>query len=136
MFLCTVFLITGGYYALAAKVAGRDIGFLHGLSLTTWGSMPLVIGSAIALFGVIGMSPQTTYESLQLLNIDPLFVQLEPGDRWAMLAKSFSLLNLWVWFLAALGWKTWTRSGWGQALFVVMLPSVVIYGAMALFALR
>ena len=72
---------------------------------------------------------------MQLLNIDPLFVQLPLDHDWLMLARSFSLLNFWVWFLSALGWKTWFRTGWGQALVVALLPSIVIYGAMALFAI-
>ena len=62
-------------------------------------------------------------------------VERQVDHPWSTLAKSFSLLNFWVWFLAALGWKTWFRSGWGQAIFVVLLPSLVIYGVMALFAI-
>jgi hypothetical protein len=70
-----------------------------------------------------------------MLNVDPLLVQLPMDHDWSRLAKSFSLLNFWAWFLAALGWRTWYRTGWGQAVFVAVLPSVVIYGAMALFAI-
>lgn len=131
----TIYLITAGYYALAGKVAGHDVGFLRALSLATWASVPMALGGIVALVGVLTSSPQTSYESMQLLNVDPLFVQLEPTHPWSLLARSFSLLNFWAWFLAALGWKTWFRTGWGSALFVVMLPSLVIYGVMALFAL-
>ena len=133
--IATIFLISAGYYVLAGKVAGHKVGFVHALSLVAWSSLPLVLGGIIALFGVFTSSPQTSYESMQLLNVDPLFVQLEPTDKWAMLARSFSLLNLWCWFLGALAWKTWNRTGWGQALFVVLVPSIVIYGAMALWAM-
>jgi hypothetical protein len=129
-----VFSLSALYYMLAGKVSGNPTGFRHGLSLAAWSSMPMVLGALITIIGVYTSSPQSTMESLQLLNVDPLFVQLEPGHPWATLARSFSLLNLWVWFLAALGWKTWYRTGWGQALFVVLLPYVVIYGAMAAFA--
>ena len=129
-----IFSLTALYYMLAGRVSGNPTSFRHGLSLATWSSMPLVLASVIAIIGVYTSSPQSTYESLQLLSIDPLFVQLETGHPWAALARMFSLLNLWVWFLAALGWKTWYRTGWGQALFVSLLPGVVIYGVMALFA--
>ena len=37
-------------------------------------------------------------------------------------------------FLLALGWRTWTRSGWLQATVVAVLPSVVVFGIMALLA--
>lgn len=129
-----VFSLYALYYMLAGKISGNPTSFRHGLSLGAWSSMPMILGSVLAIIGVYTSSPQSTLESMQLLNVDPLFVQLETGHAWSTLARSFSLLNIWVWFLAALGWKTWYRTGWGQALFVVLLPGVVIYGAMALFA--
>jgi hypothetical protein len=133
--LAIVFPVMALYFVLAGKVAGHAVDFRRGLSLATWPSVPMVVGGLIVLFGVFTSSPQTPLESLQMLNVDPLFVQLPLDHDWSMLAKSFSLLNVWVWFLAALGWKTWFRTGWGQALFVAMLPGVVIFGVMALFAL-
>mgnify|MGYP002780609520 CR=1 FL=1 len=129
-----IFSLTALYYMLAGKVTGNPTSFRHGLALVAWSSMPMLLGAVIAIVGVFTSSSQSSFESMQMLNIDPLFVQLETGHPWAALARAFSLLNFWVWFLAALGWKTWYRTGWGQALFVVMLPNVVIYGVMAAFA--
>ena len=133
--LVIVFAIMAAYYLLAGKVAGHAVSYRHGLSLSTWASVPLLLAGIVSLFGIYTSSPQTPYTSLQLLNVDPLLVDLPLDHPWSTLAKSFSLLNFWVWFLAALGWKTWFRSGWGQAIFVVLLPSLVIYGVMALFAI-
>ena len=138
MVLLTVaisYAVFGFYYWLAGKVTGNALRFRQGVSLTAWSSMPMLVGAVIALISVYTSSPQSTFESMQMLNIDPLVVQLPMDHDWSRLAKSFSLLNFWVWFLAALGWKTWFRTGWGSALAVVMLPSVLIYGGMALFAL-
>ncbi|HEY9143978.1 MAG TPA: YIP1 family protein [Arenimonas sp.] len=133
--IVVVFLVYAVYYLLAGKITGQPMGFRHGLALVSWSSMPMLLGSLVVIGGVLTSSPQTPLESLQLTNIDPLLVQLPMDHDWSMLAKSFSLLNFWVWFLAALGWKTWFRSGWGQALVVALLPSIVIYGVMALFAI-
>ncbi|GAB2657972.1 YIP1 family protein [Arenimonas aestuarii] len=133
--IVVVFLVYGVYYLLAGKVTGQAVGFRHGLALVSWSSMPMVLGSLVVIGGVLTSSPQTALESLQLTNIDPLLVQLPMDHDWSMLAKSFSLLNFWVWFLAAFGWKTWFRTGWAQALVVAVLPSFVIFGAMALFAI-
>ena len=123
------------YYWLAGKVTGNALGYRQGLALVAWSSMPMLVGAVVGVISVYTSSPQSTFESMQMLNIDPLVVQLPMDHDWSRLAKSFSLLNFWVWFLAALGWKTWFRTGWGSALAVVMLPSVLIYGGMALFAL-
>ena len=130
-----MFSLYGLYYWLAGKVAGQAVSFRQGVSLSAWSLMPMLIGAVIALIAVFTSSPQSTFESMQMLNVDPLLVQLPMDHDWSRLAKSFSLLNFWVWFLAALGWKTWFRTGWGQALAVVLLPSILIYGGMALFAL-
>lgn len=123
------------YFMLAGKIAGAATSFRHGLSLFSWASMPTLLGVVVAIIGIAMMEPQTGLESLMLTNVDPLLVQLPPDNPWSGLAKGFSLLTLWMWFLLALGWRTWTRSGWLQAVVVALLPSVVVYGAMALFAL-
>jgi hypothetical protein len=130
-----IYLVMAVYYLLAGKVSGNAVDFRRGLALATWSSMPMVIAAVVALIGVYTSPAQTSYESLQMLNIDPLFVQLPMDHDWSRLAKSFSLINFWAWFLAALGWKTWFRTGWGQAVFVAVLPSLVVYGVMALFAI-
>lgn len=123
------------YFMLAGKVTGTTTSFKHGLSLGGWSGMPMLLGFLVALVGVATMSPQTSMESLMLTNVDPLLLQLPIDSPWSQLARSFSLLNLWVVFLIALGWRTWGRTSWAQAIVVAMLPSVVVYGAMAAWAL-
>jgi hypothetical protein len=135
VFFAIVYSVLALYYLLAGKVAGHAVDYRRGLALAAWSSMPSVVAALIAIVGVYTNPPQTSFESLQMLNIDPLFVQLPMDHAWSRLAKSFSLINFWSWFLAALGWRTWFRTGWGQAIFVAVLPSAVIYGGMALFAL-
>lgn len=123
------------YFMLAGKVTGAATSFRHGMSLGSWAGMPLLLGTVVALVGVLTMAPQTGMEALMLTNVDPLLLQLPADHRWSSLAKSFSLLNLWAVALIALGWRVWGRTGWTQAIVVAALPSVVIYGAMALWAL-
>lgn len=132
--LVFIYLLMAVYYLLAGKVSGAPVSFRHGLALTAWASMPLVLNAVVIIAGVLTSPSDTPLESLQMLNVDPLFVSLPIESPWSSLAKSFSLLNFWCWFLAALGWKTWSRGGWGGALAVVLLPSVVFYGIWALIA--
>lgn len=130
-----VMLLYALYFLAAGKITGNTLSFKHGLSLAAWSSMPAVLGSVVGLIGVFTMAPQTPIESLSLLNLDPLLIQLPNDNRWSTLAKGFSLLTFWTVFLTALGWKTWGRTSWIQAIVVALLPNVLIYGAMALFAL-
>ncbi|MGH8076247.1 MAG: YIP1 family protein [Lysobacter sp.] len=123
------------YFMLAGKITGAATSFKHGLSLSSWAGMPVLLGTVVALIGVFTMTPLTGLEALMLTNVDPLLVQLPADHRWSAIAKSFSLLNLWAMFLIALGWRVWGRTSWTQAIVVAALPSVVIFGAMALWAL-
>ncbi len=130
-----VTLVIALYYWIAGKIAGHALSFRHGLSLTAWSGMPTLLGSIVGLVGAITMTPQTSLESLQMLNIDPLLVELPMDHAWSRFAKSFSLLMLWTIGLAALGWRTWFRTGWVQAMFVAALPYLVWFGGLAIAAL-
>lgn len=123
------------YYMLAGKITGMSLSFRHGLSLTSWSAMPNALGMIVAIVGVLMMTPQTALESLMLTNLDPLLVQLPPDHAWSSFAKQFSLLSFWSIYLGALGWRTWGKTRWGQAITVAAIPSVLIYGGMALYAL-
>lgn len=120
------------YVWIAAKVTGRTLGFRHGMSLSAWSGMPMVLGLLVALAGALTMSPQTALESLMLTNVDPLLVDLPADHRWNRLAQGFNLLTLWALVLFALGWRTWTRSSWVQAIVVALLPTLVVFGVIAL----
>jgi hypothetical protein len=128
-----VWVVLAAYYLLAGKIGGKSVGFRQGLSLATWSSMPMLFAGIVAAAGVLTSPAQTSWESVQLLNVDPLLVQLPLDNAWSAFAKAFSLLYFWCWFLAALGWRVWTRSGWAASIFVATLPWVLILGAWALF---
>lgn len=131
-----VLLIMGLYYLLAGKVTGLAVSFRQGFSLACWSAMPALLGSLLLFVGLAGMAPQTSLESLFLANLDPMLLRLAPDSPWKRFATSFSFLALWTVFLAALGWKIWSRAaGWGAALVVAALPSLLIYGAMIVPAL-
>ena len=123
------------YYMLAGKITGVAMSFRQGLSLTAWSGVPGLLGMIVALVGVLTMTPQTPLESLMLTNVDPLLVQLPIDHAWSSFVKSLNLLTLWTIFLAALGWRVWGKTSWVQAVTVAALPSILIYGGMALWAL-
>lgn len=130
--IALVLALGGLYYWLASKVTGRALGYRHGLSLSAWSAMPGLLGTVVGLVGALMMSPQTGIESLMLTHVDPLFVQLPADARWNRLAEAADLLTLWTVFLSALGWRTFTRSSWTQALVVALLPAALIYGVISL----
>jgi Yip1 domain len=124
-------ILSALYFFIAAKVTGANISFMHGISLTAWAGMPMVLGVIVALIGAMMMTPQTSIESLNLLNLDPLLLQIPLDNPWNKLAKAFSLLSFWSWFLTALGWKTWGKTSWLEAIIVAIIPGVFFYGIFA-----
>jgi hypothetical protein len=130
--IVVVTLLTALYVLVASKVTGQALSYRHGLSLSAWSSMPMLLGMIVGLVGALTMSPQTSIESLALLNVDPLLVDLPADHRWNRLAQSFSLLTFWSLFLMALGWRTWTRSSWLQAIIIALLPTLLVYGVIAM----
>jgi hypothetical protein len=132
--IAVVFALYALYLMLAGKVTGAAMTFKRGFSLACWSSMPAVLGMLVALVGVATMSPQTSLESLMLTNVDPLLVHLSPESPWAGLARGFSLLNFWSWYLLALGWRIFNKASWTQSAVVALIPGVLIYGIMALVA--
>ncbi len=135
IFMTVTVLVIALYYMLAGKVSGSAISFKQGLSLVSWSSMPMLLGSIVVLVGVIMMSPQTSLESLALTSIDPLLIQLPIDSPWKKLANAFSLLTFWSIFLGALGWKTWTKASWLEAITVITIPWLVYFGFLALLSL-
>ena len=123
------------YYFLAGKIAGAGLSYKHGLSLAAWGAMPGVLTALVGIVGALTMAPQTPQHSLMLTHVDPLLVQLPFDHDLSSLAKGFNLLTFWQIAVGAIGWKAFTKSGWGSAVFVAALPSVLIYGIWLLIAL-
>jgi hypothetical protein len=126
-----IFAVFGLYYWLASKVTGAAMGFKHGVSLVAWSAMPGALGSLVAIVGAFTMAPQTALESLMLTHVDPLLVD-STGTHWHRVAQAADLLSLWSIVLAVIGWRTFTRGSLAQALVVVLLPYVVVFGVMAL----
>lgn len=129
-------LLWAVYFLLAGKLTGLAVSFKQGLGLSGWASMPGLIGTLLALYGTIGMSPQTFIGDLMLTSLDPMLMQLPPESPWKSFATSFNFLNLWSIGLAALGWKLWTRdAGWTKPVVVAALPFAIIHAYQVIRAL-
>ncbi len=130
-----VMAILALYYMLAGKITGNAVSFRHGMTLAAWPSIPALLGMIVAIVGIVLMTPQTALESLMLTNFDPLLVQLPVDHAWSSFVKNFSLLTFWSIALAAIGWRTWGKTSWGQAITVALIPSLLTWAVMAAFAL-
>lgn len=137
LFGIAVFLLLWAvYFVLAGKLTGLAVSFKQGLGLSGWASMPSILGSLLALYGTVGMAPQTFVGDLMLTSLDPMLLQLPAESPWKTFATSFNFLNLWVIGLAALGWKLWSRDpGWTKPIVVAALPFALVHGYQIISAL-
>jgi len=133
--IVVVTLVMALYYLIAGKVTGAGVSFKQSMSLVAWSSVPSLLSLVVAIIGIMMMAPQTALESLMLTNVDPLIVQLPFDHAWSSFAKNFNLLTLWSVAVAAIGWRTYSRGGWGQAVTVALIPTLFIFGCMAAWAL-
>jgi hypothetical protein len=134
--LGVVFSLLAVYYWIAAKFTSVGLSYKESLALVGWSSMPTLINSILILIGVLGMTPQTPIESLSLTTVDPLLLQLPAGHPWKPLAGSLTFLAVWTTYLGALGWRELSASRtWGTPILIAALPSILVFGVMALRAL-
>lgn len=129
------FLLATVYYLLAGKIAGVQQGFKAWFAFSVWSSAPLLLSTVVALLHVLTMQSQTLPDALYLTHLDPMLISLPLGHAWRGLSTSVDLLSLWGIALGAIGWRSWTQSGWAQAIVVASLPSLIIYGAWIVFIL-
>lgn len=128
-----IFAISALYYKLAGKVAGAEFSFRAWFGFSVWASVPMLLSIVATLVSILTMSPQTTQQAVSITHLNPLLVNLPMDNPWFGLTNAIDLISIWTIWAAANGWRVWAKSGWGSAVFVAALPSVVIYGLWALY---
>lgn len=120
------------YFHFAAKLLTVGLGFRHWLSLACWSNLPLFVPlPAFVLALVVHPNRQVSQQALEVFSLNNLLFHVEPNDPLYQVFTTLTVLHPWAWWLAALGIKEWGGLSWACALFVVLLPKVVIYGGWA-----
>lgn len=133
-----VIALQAGYYWLAGRVANVKQTFLHWFSLVAWSTLPALIGTlaTFVLLATSGANAQVGPADLQVLSLNNLLFQLEPGQKGYQFWSTLNLLSAWGWALCVVGVRTWSGKSWAFSAIFVMIPFAVIYGGWAFFALR
>jgi hypothetical protein len=61
-------------------------------------------------------------------SLNALFLGIPAGEDGHTLASSINLFSFWSLFLVAVAARVWSGLGWGKALLLAALPSLLIYG--------
>jgi hypothetical protein len=130
IFILIGMLIGGLLYWGGAKAFGGDGGFLHGLSVFTYSSLPPAVVGMIANFIVMALKSADDIDlalsQRSLLNANLGF--LVNGHSTPVLATLLSTIDLfaiWGWILAAIGLRITNRLSKGSAWAVVIIIALI-----------
>ena len=123
-------LIGGLFYWLAAKAFGGTGGFLHGLSVWIYSSLPPVVVGMIANFIVLALKSADDIDlaasQRTVVHASPAF--LIDGKSTPVLATLIGTLDLffnWGWILAAIGLRITNRISSGSAWAIVLIFALI-----------
>ena len=120
-------VIVAAYYYLMLSLGGdREATFFRILSLTSWTSLPGILGALAALGIVLASGPHLGLGALAPTSLAYL-LHLRPGSPFYDAASSFSILMPWSWALITLAFVRIYGYRLDRALAVVLVPYVVYY---------
>lgn len=130
VFVFISLLVGGLFYFLAAKAFGGNGGFLHGLSVWVYSSIPPTVIAMIANFLVLMLKSaddiDLTASQRGVIHANPGF--LLNGKEMPVLTTIVSTLDvfmIWGWILAAIGLRITNRLSSGSAWAAVIIIALV-----------
>jgi hypothetical protein len=130
VFVVIGMLIGGLLYWAGAKAFGGDGGFLHGLSVFIYSSLPPAIVGMIANFIVMALKSSDDIDlalsqrSLVNANLG-FFVNGHTNPVLSTVLSTFDIFAIWGWILAAIGLKVTNRLSTGAAWAVVIIIALI-----------
>jgi hypothetical protein len=132
-----IYLLQALYLLLAAKVTKLSPGFKHWLALTSWSSLPALLGSVVsAILLIMSDSPQVSPGVTQPLSLNELLFHVPPGGAGYALLGILGIPAFLSWALMIIGVRAWSQRSWAFSAVYVLLPVVLIYGTWAFLAFR
>lgn len=134
-FVPALLLAISLYLLLAAKVTGLPQGFKHWFALSSWSSLPLLLGSVVsAIFLFLSDNTQISPSVMQPLSINELVLQRPMGSPGYALFESLTIPLMLSLLLMIIGVRAWSGRSWAFSAVLVLLPVVVLYGVWAAIA--
>lgn len=125
-----VFVI-GLFYFLGAKAFGGDGGFMHGVSVVVYSSIPPAVFGAIASFIVLAIksADEIDLSAAQrggLVQANPsIFIDGKAQPVLAAILSSIDVFQIWGWILAAIGLRITNRLSSGSAWAIVIIFALI-----------
>ena len=132
LLIVTIFVfVIGLFYFLGAKAFGGDGGFMHGVSVVVYSSIPPAVFGAIASFIVLAIKSAdeidlSAAQSGGLVQANPsMFIDGKAQPVLAAILSSIDVFQIWGWILAAIGLRITNRLSSGSAWAIVIIFALV-----------
>lgn len=130
-------LIQAAYLTLAAAISGSTYKFKYWFSLANWtGVVSLIATMIMAVNILLADSNQIDIYAINSLSFNSLGFNSEGNTSLKALYDTLNLLMFWTLALIVYGYRRWTGTGLLQAIIVVVLPHVLIFGTWLYIAVK
>lgn len=119
-------IISAAYYYVFLSMGGRQTSFFSMLSLSAWTSLPGVLVLCSSLVVILVSGAHTGPSVLDPTTL-AFLLHLKPGAHYYDAASTFSLIDLWVWFLAILAFRKIYGYRLSRAVAIVLVPYLIYY---------
>ncbi|GAB3455006.1 hypothetical protein GCM10027321_07000 [Massilia terrae] len=123
--------LTAGYFLIAARAIGSEIGYGKWFAFVAWASVPRLLVVPLMALQVATSHGQLAPEDLNMVSLNYLIFHLPMSHPWASLVNSLDLATFWTVALATVGLKAWTGRPTATCLTIAALPYVAVYGLWA-----
>jgi hypothetical protein len=132
-----MYAITALYYLIVAKITDIPVSYGKWFAFVTWSSVPNLLAFLLGVVQILLASQgHLAYNQLNPLSLDQLFFHVEMSSPWATLLDSISATSIWSLVLMVVGFQAWSKKPRLTSIAIVLAPSIVILGGMALLALH
>lgn len=131
-----MFAIMGLYLMLVSKSMAQGLSFGRGFALAAWSSVPAILTVPLGAMQIL-MAPsgQLTFSALNPLSLNQLFFHYDMAHPLTGFLDGFSLFTVWSTVLMIIGFEVWAKVQRATALKVVLIPTVLVYGAWLAYGL-
>lgn len=126
-----LFALQGVYFMIASKALSHGISFGKGFALATWSSVPGILMLPLGAMQILMASNgQLSLSELNPISLNQLLFHYDMAHPLSGLMDSLALTSFWSMFLMVVGLEVWARLKRSTAILVVLVPHVLIYGAL------
>ncbi|QOL50685.1 YIP1 family protein [Massilia litorea] len=125
------FVVMGVYLMIVSKSLSHGMSFSKSFALAAWSGVPSVLLFPLGAMQILMASNgQLGMSELNPISLNSLLFHYDMAHPLSGLMDGLSLTTFWSMFLLVIGFQTWAKVKRSTAIMVVLIPHVLVYGAL------